>query len=123
MSDQRDPDIISQALLYVTSIGTWVAGEAGRAAIAGAAGGFTRWLISERRRLSEGIVSTLVGLVMSLYASPIMLALIRKWIGDISGDTKGAAGFAAGLMGMSIAKMALAILDRRTNGDGDGRHQ
>ena len=115
----NEPGLMQQALFYLAMVGAWIAGEAGRAALAGAAGGLVRWLMSDRRRIRDGVASVVVGLLMALYASPIMLALLNRWIGEMSGDVGGAAGFAAGLVGMSLTKLALAVLDanhRRISG-------
>ncbi|RDW14441.1 hypothetical protein [Paracoccus thiocyanatus] len=118
---ENEPGLLQQTLFFMAMIGAWIAGEAGRAALAGAAGGLVRWLMSERRRIRDGVVSVIAGALMARYASPVMLALLERWLGEMSGDVGGAAGFAAGLAGMSLAKLTLAILDanyRRITGGG-----
>lgn len=113
---------MEQILFYVATAATWLAGEAGRAFVAGVAGGFVRWLMAERRRLRDGMVSVVAGGLMSLYASPVMLAVLERWLGDLSGNTTGAAGFAAGLAGMSLAKLILGAIEahaRRMGGKPD----
>lgn len=115
----NEPGLFQQVLFYFAMIGAWIAGEAGRAALAGAAGGFVRWLTSERRRIRDGVVSVVAGALMARYASPVMLALLERWLGEMSGDVAGAAGFAAGLAGMSLAKLILGAIDanvRRISG-------
>lgn len=116
------PGFLDMALFYAGLIVAWLAGEAGRAALAGAAGGLVRWLTSERYRLRDGVVSVVAGALMARYASPVMLALLEKWLGEMSGDVAGAAGFAAGLAGMSLAKLIMGMIDansRRFSGDRD----
>lgn len=117
----HEPSWVDQALVNLALIGAWIAGEGGRAAIAGAAGGLVRWLISARRTIRDGAASIFVGLLMASYATPLMMALLERWLGEIKGDVQGAAGFAAGIVGMSITKLAMAMLDahtRRINGGG-----
>ncbi|RQP07558.1 MAG: hypothetical protein D1H97_02170 [Paracoccus sp. BP8] len=119
----NEPSLFQQALFYLAMIGAWITGEAGRAALAGAAGGLVRWWIAEgKRRTRDGVVSVAAGILMSLYASPVMLALLERWLGDISGDAAGAAGFASGLAGMSLAKLVLGMIEaraRRLGGNSD----
>ncbi|MFN4129377.1 MAG: hypothetical protein ACK4GC_06135 [Paracoccaceae bacterium] len=119
---ENEPGLFQQALFFIAMIGAWIAGEAGRAALAGAAGGLVRWLTSEQRRIRDGIVSVIAGALMARYASPVMLAILENWIGEMSGDVAGAAGFAAGLAGMSLTKLILGAIDahvRRLGGRPD----
>lgn len=119
---EHEPGLLQQVLFFMAMIGAWIAGEAGRAALAGAAGGLVRWLTSERRRIRDGIVSVIAGALMARYASPVMLAILERWIGEMSGDVAGAAGFASGLAGMSLTKLILGAIDanaRRLGGRPD----
>jgi len=126
MPDNPPPGTAETLLLWLQLAITWFAGEAGRAAIAGAAGGLIRWLMSERRRIRDGILAVVAGLLFARYLSPIMQALITTWIGDLGdGDAvRDTAAFAAGLGGMSVAKIILAVIDAQAAklrlGDGGG---
>lgn len=108
---ENEPGLLQQVLFFAAMIGAWIAGEAGRAVLAGAAGGLVRWLMSERQRIRDGIVSVVAGALMARYASPVMLAIMERWLGEMSGDVAGAAGFASGLAGMSLAKLMLGFVD------------
>ena len=117
--NQHDPSVLDTILLNLALIGAWLAGEAGRAALAGAAGGLVRWLMSEKTRIRDGAISIITGILMAKYASPLMLAILEKWFDALKGDVVGMAGFAAGIAGMSIAKILLALVDaqfRKTGG-------
>lgn len=116
-----DPGLWETFVLYVTMIAAWVAGEAGRAGVAGAAGGLVRWLMSETRRVRGGIISVTTGAVMAHYLTPLMLAILEKWLGEIKGNAWYSAAFAAGLVGMSLAKLLVAYMERKgRNLEGDG---
>lgn len=116
-----EPSWTDQILFYAAVIGAWVTGEAGRAALAGAAGGLVRWLMSEKRRIRDGVVSIIAGTLMARYATPLMVAILESYFGTLKGDVQGTAGFAAGIIGMSCAKLAMGILDahaRKISGGG-----
>ncbi|MTH79408.1 hypothetical protein [Paracoccus aestuariivivens] len=117
----NEPSWTDQLLLTATLIGAWITGEAGRAALAGAAGGLVRWLMSERKKMRDGVVSIVAGMLMARYATPLMMALLEKYFGSMTGDVQGTAGFAAGIVGMSLAKFFMGIIEaqvRRINGSG-----
>ncbi|AZV00216.1 hypothetical protein pben1_p59 [Paracoccus phage vB_PbeS_Pben1] len=112
MDTPPEPGLLQQALFYAAMVGAWITGEAGRAALAGAAGGLVRWWMTVGKcRLRDGAVMAAAGSLMSLYFSPVMLALLERWIGEIRGDAAGAAGFASGLAGMSLAKLVLGVIE------------
>lgn len=116
-----EPSWTDQLLVNAALIGVWATGEAGRAAIAGAAGGLVRWLMSERRRLRDGVVSIMAGTLMARYATPLMMALLETYFRPLKGDVQGTAGFAAGIVGMSMAKLIMGMLEahaRRISGGG-----
>jgi integral membrane sensor domain MASE1 len=92
---------------------TWVAGETGRAMVAGAAGGLLRWFGQEKRRLRDGIIAVASGALAALYLAPVILAILAAFglhLGD-GPDVDRAAGFLAGLSGMSIAKVIIAMVE------------
>ncbi|MBD9528669.1 hypothetical protein [Paracoccus sp. PAR01] len=108
------PHWTDQFLVIAALVWAWLTGEAWRASVAGAAGGFVRWLMSERRRIREFFVSVVAGWLMATYAAPLMLAMIESHFGPLKGDASGTAGFAAGIAGMSIAKLILDMIEART---------
>lgn len=111
MPPDASSGLLEQIAFFFAACATWIAGEAGRAFLAGVSGGFVRWLMADRRKLRDGAVSVVAGGLMSLYASPLMLVVLERWFGALSGDAAGAAGFAAGLAGMSLAKLILGAID------------
>lgn len=100
-------------LLYAAMIMAWVTGEAGKAGLAGAAGGLVRWFMSETRRLREGVISVISGALMSHYATPLMLAILERWIGEMKGEAGYTAAFCSGLVGMSLAKLVIAYIEAK----------
>lgn len=104
-----------QVVFTLSLFGVWVSGEAGRAAFAGAAGGLIRHLMSELRprRIRDGFVSIVAGALMAQYFSPVALSILENWFGELRGDVDGAAAFAAGIMGMSLTKIILGLLDKQ----------
>ncbi len=108
-----DPSVFDRLLFAVGVAITWLSGEAGKALIAGAAGGFYRWLMAERRRLRDGVVAVVSGAISASYLGPVALAILR-----LSGlkiddgpDIYLTSGFLAGLAGMSIAKLVVALIE------------
>lgn len=99
-------------LLGLAMIGAWLSGEAGKAGIAGAAGGLVRWLMSETRRVREGIISVVSGALMAHFGTPLMLALLEKSMGELKGEAGYTAAFCSGLVGMSLAKLVIAYIER-----------
>lgn len=121
----NDPTIWDKALIYGSSVVAWLSGEAGRAAAAGAIGGLHRWLMSEKRRLIDGLFAAVSGAVCAQYLGPVVLAMLKLAglrLGD-GQDVDMTAGFIAGLMGMSLAKFLVAIVENKaiklSGGDND----
>ncbi|MBU2960481.1 hypothetical protein KO516_06565 [Citreicella sp. C3M06] len=90
---------------------TWLTGAAGQVAIAGAAGGAVRWWMNERRRIASGIGSVITGAIFAQYFAPITLAIMNRYIGPLGDGAYATAAFAAGLGGMSIAKIIIAAVE------------
>lgn len=100
---------------------TWVLGEGARAGLSGAAGGLIRWLLDSRRRVRDGLVSVVAGVIFAAYLSPVALRILEAVFGALGPGSEGTAGFAAGLWGMSLAKVMMGTLDlfiKRTSGGG-----
>ncbi len=95
-------------------VSQWLFSDAGKAAIAGAAGGLVRW-VTLRDDWREGLTGLLVGSLCAIYLGPLAEPLLDPVIGKIApGD--GAAGFASfviGLGGISIAGFILDIIKAR----------
>jgi hypothetical protein len=92
-----------------------VAGEGGRIAIAGGAGGLARWLNAERRRVRDGVIAAAGGLVAGTYLWPLVLAVIGVPFGglDETPNNIAMAAFVAGALGMSIVKVITAMVEAR----------
>lgn len=99
-------------LLGLAVIGAWLSAEAGKASVAGAAGGFVRWLMSEKRRVRDLMISVITGALMAHFGTPLMLALLEKAMGELKGDAGYTAAFCSGLAGMSLAKLVIAYIER-----------
>lgn len=117
-------DWVGQIAAAVT---TWIAGETGRAMVAGAAGGLLRWLGQESKRLLDGIGAVTTGAICALYLGPVVggaLGAVGIHLGD-GANADSAAGFLAGLAGMSLAKVAIALIEtwaaRQIKGGNDGQ--
>lgn len=100
-------------LIYASAVLIWFGGEAGRAYVAGAAGGLMRWWMTDKRRLKDGIPSAITGAIFARYLSPLVLSGMGKMFGPLGEGAQDAATFATGLMGMSMAKIILAGLEKR----------
>lgn len=112
--------LLENLILYATMVGAWIFGEGTKAAFAGAAGGLVRWMMSERRRIRDGIISVTSGALMAHYGTPLMLAILEKWMGELRGDAGFAAAFCSGLVGMSLAKLVIAYIDAQGRKVGGG---
>ena len=101
--------------LWAGLVLTWTAGTAGQIAIAGAAGGAVRWWMSRPglslRHLLTGAGSVITGAVFAQYFAPITLPVLEKWAGPMGDGGFATAAFAAGLGGMSIAKIMIAAIE------------
>lgn len=116
------PGAFETVMLWVGLIGAWLAGEGLKAPLAGAAGGLVRWLMSEKKRVREGIVSVITGSLMAEFATPLTLAILESWVGEMKGDASYGAAFFTGIVGMSMGKLVLAYIEgqhRKFNGEPD----
>lgn len=109
-----DQPLLDQFRILASAVLTWLGGEAGRAVIAGAAGGLYRWLMQEKRRLRDGAVAVAAGALSAQYLGPVVMAGLRLAGLNLKGteaELAPTAGFLAGLAGMSIAKMVVALME------------
>jgi hypothetical protein len=113
MSDPTDPTFWDKILVGSTAAVAWLSGEMGRVVVAGAAGGLYRWLMEERKRLREGIIAIVSGAVGSVYLGPIVMRLLEIGGLSVTGHPSGymTAGFLAGMTGVSLAKVAIAVIE------------
>ena len=124
MSDPSDPTLWEKMILATSATAAWLSGEVGRVVVAGAAGGFYRWLMDERKRLRDGVVSVISGAVGAVYLGPIVMRLLELGGMSLAGQPSGymTAGFLAGMTGVSLAKVAIAVIEVQTKklrgGDG-----
>ena len=106
-------DLLDSLWIVTSAVLVWIGGEAGKVVVAGAAGGLLRWLMQERRRVRDGIVSVTGGVIASVYLGPVVAAILAAAVGPVADAT--AAGFIAGLAGMSLAKIIVAIVESQAN--------
>ena len=105
----------------------WLGGEAGRIAVAGGFGAIVRWWASEQRNLKNGIVQTISGGIVASYMWPLVFGILQYFIPALEKDpqTIAASAFVAGMMGISLAKIALALVEnfarQNRHDDGGGR--
>ncbi|MGP9790712.1 hypothetical protein [Roseinatronobacter sp. NSM] len=106
--------MIWEALVHLcTAAALWLSGEAGRVAVAGGAGAIIRWWASEKKNLRNGVVQTLSGGLVATYMWPLVFGMLNFFIPALGKDpeTIAASAFVAGMMGISIAKIALALVE------------
>ena len=91
----------------------WLGGEAGRIAVAGGFGAIVRWWASEQRNLKSGVVQTISGAVVASYMWPLVFGILQYFIPALEKDpqTIAASAFVAGMMGISLAKIGLALVE------------
>jgi hypothetical protein len=119
-----DPGLIEKGIVALVAAAAWLGGEVGRVVVAGAAGGLYRWLMEERKRLTDGVVAVVSGAVGAVYLGPIMLRMLELIGLNLTTHPSGAmtAGFLAGMTGVSLAKIMIAVLEvraRKMRGDAD----
>ncbi|MBN2760867.1 MAG: hypothetical protein JXQ79_10230 [Rhodobacteraceae bacterium] len=110
-------NILDMFMVFGGAAMLWIAGEAGRIAIAGGAGALVRWWASEQRNLRNGIVQALTGAIVATYMWPLVFGILHFFLPSLEKDTETivASGFVAGMMGMSVAKIALALIENFTH--------
>jgi hypothetical protein len=103
---------------------TWLAGEKGQLALAGALGGLVRWL-TLRERWQDGMISLVVGAICALYLGPLAIPAIEPIVGKIVVDpaSRGTlSGFILGIGGIAVTGFVLDVWKaRRRQTEGDGK--
>lgn len=109
----EEPTVWARASALFFAAITWLSGEVGRNYIAGAVGGLVRWHAVEGRSLIGGVLAAIGGVAAAAYVSPLYRALLEM-IGIQLGEgasTERALAFIAGLSGMTVVKLALALVE------------
>lgn len=109
----EEPTFWARASAFFFAAIAWLTGEVGRVYIAGAVGGLVRWHAMEGRRLLGGVLAAVGGLIAVAYLSPLYAALLDM-VGIRLGDGAGVQqtlGFIAGLSGMTVVKLAIALVE------------
>lgn len=107
----NEPGLIGHLFVWGTAFVSWASGEVGKVIIAGAAGGFLRWFLAARRKLIDGVFQIAAGAVCAHYLQSIVLAVLNFPFGEIT--DRGTAGFIAGMGGVSLAKIIIAVVEAR----------
>lgn len=116
--DDKGAGFVDALVLYGATVAAWIGGESGRVLVAGGAGGFIRWLGSERRLIRDGAIATVGGGISAAYLWPLVLYLTGL---DHAPYNIAMAAFLAGAVGMSGVKIMTAVVEtkmRRISGDG-----
>lgn len=110
---KQDLNLLDQLKFCGALVLVWLSGEVGRLAIAGAAGGFIRGIMSEKRKFRDGAVAVITDVIFALYATPLTLAIFESipMLSQLKGDVSGAAGFASGIAGGSMVKLILGMIE------------
>ena len=113
---QDKATIADLIILYGGVALAWLTGEGGRVSVAAGAGGLVRWLSSERRRIRDGMIAVITGLVVGQYMWPAVLHFPSLFGRDAYPETPNSiamAAFVAGTVGMSAVKILIAVVEAR----------
>lgn len=94
---------------------SWIAGDKGQLAIAGALGGLVRWL-TIREQWKDGLVSLVVGAICAVYLAPLAIPAIEPILGKIIADAAARgtlSGFIIGIGGIAVAGFVIDIWKAR----------
>jgi hypothetical protein len=84
--------------------------DAGRAAVAGIAGGIVRWL-TLRESPKEGAVALVVGGITAVYLNQIVAPVLEPYLGQIAPGTASSVGaFVCGLAGISLTGLIMDVI-------------
>lgn len=115
--EDKAPGITESILLWASLIFAWVAGEGGKVYVAAGLGGAIRWLAVEKRRIRDGIIAVIGGLIVGKYMWPAVLH-IPTWLPFGSQqafaetpNNIAMAAFFAGTLGMSVVKIGTAVAE------------
>lgn len=115
--EDKAPGITESLMLWTSLIFAWVAGETGRVFVAAGMGGAIRWLATEKRRIRDGMIAVIGGLIVGKYMWPAVLH-IPAWLPFGSQqpfpetpNNIAMAAFFAGTLGMSVVKIFTALVE------------
>lgn len=115
--EDKAPGITETLLVWFSLIFAWVAGETGRVFVAAGLGGAIRWLAVEKRRIRDGVIAVVGGLIVGKYMWPAVL-LVPAWLPFGSQqpfpetpNNIAMAAFLAGTLGMSVVKIVTALVE------------
>jgi len=93
----------------------WLLSDAGKAALAGAAGGIVRWLTLRGKFWPDGVINLAVGCLCAVYIGPLAEPLLEPIVGKIAidGSADGLGSFLIGLGGISISGFVLDVINMR----------
>lgn len=113
--EDKAPGFFENVILWGSIVLAWLSGEAGRIFVAGGAGGLTRWLLSEKRTIRNGVIQVTSGALSAHYLWPWAHALTGAIFGPLGEtvDAKITAAYVAGLVGISAAKIIIAVVEAR----------
>lgn len=119
--EDKAPGLTENLLLWGSIIFAWATGEVGKIFVAGGAGGLTRWLMSDKRTIRNGIIQVTSGALGAHYMWPWTHALVTQIFGPMgeNADAKVTAGYVSGLVGISAAKIIIAVVEARAKKMGD----
>lgn len=115
-----DPTFLTLTANAVAVGAAWLAGEGGRIAVAGGAGGLARWFSAERRKVRDGLIAVVGGSLAATYLWPLVLAIVGFPLGGLpeNANNVAMAAFVAGALGMSGVKIATAMVEARADKKG-----
>lgn len=116
-----EPTITALVVNAIVVGAAWVAGEGGRIIVAGGFGGFARWMQTEKRRVRDGVIAVAGGSVAATYLWPLVLAIVGAPFGGLEQNVNNVAmaAFVAGAGGMSILKVATAMIEAKASKGSD----
>lgn len=112
----NSPGLLEHIIVFAGLAVTWITGESGRVAVAAGLGGLTRWLVTEKRRIRDGVVAVIGGFLVGQYLWPLVLhfpALFGLEAIPEKPNSIAMAAFIAGTMGVSGIKILTAIIEAR----------
>jgi hypothetical protein len=107
---QEGGGIVDTIVLWGGVALAWAAGESGRVVVASGMGGLMRWLTSEQRRIRDGVIAVIGGAIAGTYFWPAVLVALSL---EKTPENIALSAFVAGTIGMSIVKIATAVVEAR----------
>lgn len=116
--NDKAPGLFDFLILWGSLALTWISGETGRVIVASGMGGLSRWLVAEKKRIRDGVLSVIGGVIVGKNMWPAVLAApdwLPEWMGasalEPTPDNIAMAAFVAGTVGMSAIKIGTALFE------------